>query len=1153
MSPPGPGPTTAERAPVEVRVLGPVEVLVAGRPRELSRGWRATLGLLAANPGVIDRDELAAACGLAGGQAHRKLLSTLAHEGLGLPPGRRVHVADRRVPGAIAADRAVLDSDVFRLEELLAATGPGLDPDLDPAASDGADPDRAGADRADLAAALALLRGPTLAGIDWVRDPALDAAVARVEALRNELLRRVGRSDLARLGHDGWLIGGLDPGAAGPAETHPPELWLARLARATLDGGASGAADLIDTPPAGHPRAGTAGRLSAVLLGRVLAGALLAERAGDPSPGPRSSAMRGAVDEVRRHLGTGGPSVVLVVGPAGIGKTHLLADVAHEAGPLPVVRAQAFSDRGAADVLAQIAAAPALALTRRLDPGLSPHLKSLADVLWPSGGEEGREADRSGAATRAPHDERTVRDVARVLDLAFPDGAVVMIDDIHHHRAPLERLIAELAVLTGEGVRIVASRRDDGASIPTSSEVLAAVDRVEVIRIGQIGPEDVVLLRTDAGATPASAIDEVLRRAEGRPAGVVFDSTSDPDAGLEDHVRQVVAARPVREQRALAALALAATDDVIDADLGSVLLRELDLDWGAVDVADDRVPIVVRSGDLDPHFRHALWADAASGVLLAHERRHLHHVAFEHLHERRTSRAGDLTVIADHALAAVGPLALDEVVAVVLDAVRQARALRDHDVCRRLIDRTLDLRPPEHHRIELLERRAAANRLLGRWDDARRDYAVVIEAALGADDRRRAARLVLDMADATWDPGTSREVATLIHRVRELFADDTEVAARLDLCLAGGLDQDGTAGANRIGHERLRVALDLVSARSSGTAQARSLIHARQALLDVIGPEESHDLARRVAAAADTEDVRAHAWHIVFVDQLRLDDRAGAAATLRHLTEMARTPASANQAVNALICAICWDLAIGRFDRAARSMARMRMRFDAAIGGDTLDQIHLAHAFWLAREQGGRDELRSYRDGAAALHDQDPTTPLWAAAEALLSADLGEHDRAYATLERVAKDPGLDALPRGPHRVATLALLSEVAAVVRHHVTIDGELAPALYRQLVDDPHRGVLAGWPAVFIGPIERYRGLAAAACGHRDLAAGHLDAAIVADRHFRPQLLRSVGAAVREVGHGPDSPLGRRLRRLEVWMAHAGRSLREGGPDAAGEGPG
>jgi hypothetical protein len=709
--------------------------------------------------------------------------------------------------------------------------------------------------------------------------------------------------------------------------------------------------------------------------------------------------------------------------------------------PLPVV-AGVISPH-THHVLIQLAASAGSRLAGALDSDLVSHLPALERIFG---------QDEPAPWAPAPGD------VAAVLAAAHPSGAVL---DVGVSSGQIDQVGAVLEVLASVPDTFRAVLRIDGS---VAAELIA--DQVRAWRL-----MNRTSIRTGPGIGGGHA-----------PAPTWT------------------------EQRALATVGLVAdASGAIRSGLAARLLAAVEMTWE--DLPRWAIRGVERPGaGIDWRLRDLGAARSAESTLMAHELQLLHHIAYTELardHDQDRDRESHRACArADHALGAAAALPAGAVLQATEAAAEACLAAGDSSGCHRYTVAALRFASTAPRRRRLLELRADADRRRGRWDAARPTYRSLIDEALADRDPARACDLTLNMADACWDAGESAEVADIAVSIRaRLSTTDPLRRGQLDLCLAGGLDQDGTAGADRVGIDRIARALDLVHRQRPSPDTARSLIHGRQALLGVIPPRASLGLAlAAVRAAGDDTERLAHALHVTFVDQLRLDHRGGAVRTLARLRELAERPATTTQVANFLSCQICWDLFLGRLRRAERTMRRFS-ELRQGLGGDTFTQIQLAQLFWSGRQRGERSELISCRLGSRELHLNDPATPIWAIAEALLCVDLGLPDEATQLVTDVWDRYGVE-LPAGPHRLAQLAMLSEIVGRVDDRASLPETMAASLYTAMRHDGQRGVLAGWPTVYLGTIDRYLGYAAAASGRPRLASSHLRAAAHRDRWIPSQ---------------------------------------------------
>jgi tetratricopeptide (TPR) repeat protein len=115
------------------------------------------------------------------------------------------------------------------------------------------------------------------------------------------------------------------------------------------------------------------------------------------------------------------------------------------------------------------------------------------------------------------------------------------------------------------------------------------------------------------------------------------------------------------------------------------------------------------------------------------------------------------------------------------------------------------------------------------------------------------------------------------------------------------------------------------------------------------------------------------------------------------------------------------------------------------------------------------------------------------ASVAAIAARAGEHDRARATLDLLAR-AGLDTLPRSSVWLTGMSAIVEAAWVLG-----DEALARETYDLLLPFADRPVMPSLAVACLGSTERFLGLAALTLGKADLAVAHLEAAIEANRRL------------------------------------------------------
>jgi hypothetical protein len=275
----------------------------------------------------------------------------------------------------------------------------------------------------------------------------------------------------------------------------------------------------------------------------------------------------------------------------------------------------------------------------------------------------------------------------------------------------------------------------------------------------------------------------------------------------------------------------------------------------------------------------------------------------------------------------------------------------------------------------------------------------------------------------------------------------------------------------------------------------------------------------------------------VAIDQLRTGRVTDAQSTL--LAHERTMPAShANQWLQ-LTMETVLDLWHGRFaaaeDRlftvAAPIVARAHAEQERVA--DTLQQTWQGQVFWLRRERG--QHLRQTDPEVFRQVEGHAFFPIWRVGLALACCDENDLPAAAAHVRAVDEDFGrLAAFPPHGWTVPVAALLAEVVLAMspagRAGVRDDplGGLLPDIARRLraLLDQHAGefVLAGWPSVLLGPVERFTGLLAMATGDFEEALSLFDAVAFPLASAPPQAARLAVSKARALVRLSARPGGR-----------------------------
>jgi len=525
--------------PLAIRLLGPLQVAVAGRPIMVdTRKALAIVALVAAEGRPFARDELAAmfwpdADDEAARGALRRTLSALRTAVGG--PGLLIDRAQ------VALDPANASVDLADLERL------------------------AGSDRrADLEAAAALARGPFLAGFGLRDSPAFDdwqaARAGRVERTIGDLLDRLVAARLAA----GEVAGAVDVATRrvqlDPLDEPGQRRLIELLARSGDRAGAirqyRSLVALFDRELGVAPLRETTDLYESIREDRTAAG-LTASPPVAPVPKPEPDVIRepaptlplvGRDADLAAVLAAAGSArpdgrVIVIEGEAGIGKTRLAetaVDAMARAGGI-VLAARGYPGESG------IAYGPIVELLRAglaapggadrlvvLDPIALGEIARLVDlpVAW-------RGRGRATSASEPSARVRLLDAIARALTalVAGPVPGVLWIDDVHHADDSTRQAVAFLAhrLRARPLVLLLAWRREDlTADGLATAEDLARVPSAVIVRPQRLDRAAVAaLVRASRPPTPND---------DDAPFDAVIDAIATESEGLPLHVVEALAA-----------------------------------------------------------------------------------------------------------------------------------------------------------------------------------------------------------------------------------------------------------------------------------------------------------------------------------------------------------------------------------------------------------------------------------------------------------------------------------------------------------------------------------------------------------------------------------------------------------------------------------
>jgi len=419
---------------------------------------------------------------------------------------------------------------------------------------------------------------------------------------------------------------------------------------------------------------------------------------------------------------------------------------------------------------------------------------------------------------------------------------------------------------------------------------------------------------------------------------------------------------------------------------------------------------------------------------------------------------------------------------------------------------------------------AEASRQAGQLARARAAFAEAARVAAAEEDGRALSLAALGIG-GIWvyeqrDFLERAALDALWRRARDAAAPGSLVAARLDVRTAAEAVYEGGPVA------AVQAAADAVLAfgDDAATAEALSLLHHVR-----LGPAHAssrlrmaEEIVRRAARAGDPLlGLMGLCWRTV---DLFLTGDPRAEQSHQELRERAEAAGCEAIAFVADVVAATLLARRGRLVEAEAAAAAALARGTAAGDPDAaayFGAMLAALRLW----QGRAAEVIELVRAAAASPRLGPNDHVYVAADAVLSAALGDRDAAEEALARLT-GIGLAALPDSSSWLATQFLVAEAAFQL-------GDAAVAAEVRTLVEPyaHLPVLPSLAVVCLGSVRRTLGLAAATAGDLDGAVGHLEAAIQEDRRLgsRPMavLTEHVLAAVLDARGGD----GDRARAVEL----------------------
>ena len=356
---------------------------------------------------------------------------------------------------------------------------------------------------------------------------------------------------------------------------------------------------------------------------------------------------------------TGDPAVALISGEAGVGKTRLVAELVATLDPAVAVLAGQGS-QGAPGRPFQLlleAVEPQVATWDAVPERLADRSEPLRLLLAPVAPK------LAGHAERDYGQEELLRAaVDLVRELAGPDGAVLVFEDLHWADAESIALFGRLAITPGLPLLLAGTFRPEGVGRRHPLvELLVELERQRMVttialeRLGRAGVAE-LLAAVYRNPVPFQVAEALHRRTGGNP---FFLEELVVTAGRADPARLAALPLPWNLSEAV----LRRLDDLDPAqrrvvDAAAILGRRISFDLLAAVTGsgEDELIAVLRhlvAGNVmveeEPDvfaFRHALTREAIAGRLLGRERRRLHEKALAAIQE---SGADDWAAVAWHA------------------------------------------------------------------------------------------------------------------------------------------------------------------------------------------------------------------------------------------------------------------------------------------------------------------------------------------------------------------------------------------------------------------------------------------------------------------------------------------------------------------------
>jgi AAA ATPase domain len=780
-----------------------------------------------------------------------------------------------------------------------------------------------------------------------------------------------------------------------------------------------------------------------------------------------------------------GPSLVVLLGEPGIGKTHLAGAVAGRGGEPLWVRFDATERDGFAVWCAaldacvdEIPVGVIAALGPEVVSRVAALLPSIAVHLPVDAGEHPADASR----------DLMFDAVATVVELVAHDRIIVL-DDVQWAGGTSHAFVSRLVAST-EPLRLLATSR-----LPVPGAVQSAASTV--VRLGGLADDALEELLRRRGVAGVN-VEAATRRAGGNPFLALVASASEA-GGRGDPVADRFLALPAEqlEVMAVAGLVGRTIDIALLHELTGTPTPELAVSLDA----SVRAGLLVEE-DRALAFVHDLVREAAVAMLPTHRRTVLHAAAATALLRRR-----DTVAAIGHVLDGFGALEPDDAVEVVAGGCEQLAGRLAFEEMLAVATRLGEVVAGDHrcrprHEAAALLMASWAYQLLG-------DVPRQRETALAAGRRARGDGASVLLAEAALLRAGSGPAGVA----------DPETAELLDSALAL-VPPDDLAQRSRLmgmrafyllnyegrGAEARSASVDAVAvARRGGDPQALAdalsgrlfvLLAGSEVLEQVAAAEELRSLVARLPASRAGE-IWAGLHRNLGVLRLQLGDRGGFAACHDEVRSLGTR--SHSWLLSAI--ATMWDGVVALLD-GDPDLAEQHAMAIAAHGDEhNLVASEKAQLTAVHRWRGTLDAVvTDVTDEAAA----QPGQPLASSQAAVVEALVGER-RAAQTLDAV--------LRRSPVLVDDSTVAAQVAALTEACVLSGRDVPGPIVTALQPFAGQLLVLTWGVDVLGAADRFLAVAAARSGDRAAAAAgfhraaELEARVSAALPLRTQIWRQV----------------------------------------------